>query len=90
MDNPKPLSIWYHPKTDAMYTVLGTSICSTNGNEDERVVVYFSHEKLLLHHRLLSEFMDGRFRHERESSPSMATLGLMQMRDRENDKESDK
>lgn len=82
MDDPKPLSIWYHFKTRTNYTVIGTSVCSTNGNEDERVVVYFSEEKLMLHHRLLSEFTDGRFRYEKDASPSRTALALMEMRNR--------
>lgn len=81
MDEPKPLTVWHHPKTAADYTVLGVSVCSTNGNEDERVVVYFSNEKMMLHHRLLSEFMDGRFRYKKNASPSTTALLLMHMRD---------
>lgn len=87
MDEPAILTVWYHFKTAAMYTVIGTSICSTNGHEDERAVVYISNEKHMIHHRELSEFMDGRFRFVEDASPSTTALMLMRMRDR--DREND-
>jgi hypothetical protein len=61
MTEPKPYSTWLHIKGASTYTVLGVSKCSTNGNESERAVIYISHTYGVLHHRELSEFMDGRF-----------------------------
>lgn len=61
--NPEPYSIWYHLKTQSTYTVLGTAICSTNGDREdvEQSVVYLSHTSGDLRYRELSEFLDGRF-----------------------------
>lgn len=59
-----PLSIWSHLGTNGTYTVLGVSICSTNGERDgkEMVVVYQSHKTGQIFHRDINEFTDGRFR----------------------------
>ncbi len=59
-----PFSTWHHPATRSTYTVLGVSVCSTNGPRcgKERVVVYLSHTYSELHHREITEFLDGRFR----------------------------
>ncbi len=59
--NPEPYTTWRHLKTNSTYTVLGTAICSTNGNEGEQAVIYVSHTTGVLHYRELSQFMDGRF-----------------------------
>lgn len=61
MTEPEPYSTWLH-RGGSTYTVLGVSQCSTNGNESERAVIYVSHTYGVLHHREVSEFMDGRFK----------------------------
>lgn len=85
MEQPEVLSVWRHLKTNSLYTVLGVSICSTNGNEDERAVIYLSHSRKMLHHRVLSEFMDGRFEYSEKASPSYTAARLMRMRDKGSD-----
>lgn len=61
LSNLRPFSTWRHIKTNSTYTVIGISECSTNGSEGDRVVVYLSHAKQILHHRDMREFTDGRF-----------------------------
>jgi hypothetical protein len=60
---PRRWSVWYHPKTDSHYVVLGVGTCSTNGEREgvERSVFYFSLSKREFCYREVGEFMDGRF-----------------------------
>lgn len=78
---PEPLTVWRHLKTNSYYTVIGTSRCSTNGQEDELAVVYVSHERLMVHHRELSEFMDGRFEFVMRTTPIRGARLLIKVRD---------
>jgi hypothetical protein len=55
-----PGSLWRHKK-GGFYVVVGISQCSTNGNEQERCVVYWSIKYKGLRHRKAEEFLDGRF-----------------------------
>jgi hypothetical protein len=56
-----PYSLWIHRK-GGLYIFLSTSVCSTNGEgEDKEVVVYWSCTHKAERHRDIDEFLDGRF-----------------------------
>jgi hypothetical protein len=59
----KPMSRWYHPRTDSYYTVICVGKCSTNGPDENkrRDVVYWSDTMQEHKTREISEFLDGRF-----------------------------
>jgi hypothetical protein len=53
-----PYSTWRNKKGGSLYTVLGLSMCSTNGErEGEQDVVYISHSYQRLRHREVYEFL---------------------------------
>lgn len=60
---PAPGSLWHHPKSDALYRVLGVATCSTNGPGEgvDRAVVYHSLDRREWRYREVGEFTDGRF-----------------------------
>lgn len=60
-EGPRPHSLWRHVK-GGLYLVLGTAQCSTNGNEQEQSVIYWSFKYQALRYRKLEEFLDGRFK----------------------------
>lgn len=63
-----PFSTWTHVKSDSRYTIIGTAICSTNGEREhtEESVVYVSHGYEGLRYREINEFLDGRFKPQQE------------------------
>ncbi len=68
---PEIGSIWQHVERGTQYTVLGYSICCTNGlYEGEQEILYGQlsegepdsvYQKGVVLNRLANEFMDGRF-----------------------------
>lgn len=59
-EGPRPWGTWRNIKGSSLYTVVGVSVCSTNGPREgvERVVVYISHTYQKLRHRDLAEFLE--------------------------------
>lgn len=55
------VKMWRHVKTNNIYSILGISTCSTNGEQNgKQSVVYMSSEGEL-YNRDTVEFLDGRF-----------------------------
>lgn len=61
---PEVYSLWKHVKRECVVRIICVSTCQTNsdpGCGSRRDVVYMEIENLEIHHRELSEFIDGRF-----------------------------
>lgn len=53
--------MWRHIKTNNIYTVLGISTCSTNGEQNGKQSVVYMNSEGEMFNRDMVEFLDGRF-----------------------------